>query len=343
MRHHLLAREMDAPLLRPMLRLLRSTNRLPPSSRLFHSSPAPAMHIHPVPVRDDNYAYVIIDPKHPKKGVFVDPFDLPACQEAAKKLGVEEVVGNITTHHHFDHSGGNEAFAKAYPSAKVYGGSDQIPALTNAVKEGDHFALFDGSSINVTTRKTPCHTQDSTAFFLEDANQSVTKGKDYARGVFTGDTLFISGCGRFFEGERALRGGCTVLRKSGGSGLITSCQLTGTPEQMNTALNKTLASLPGDTVVFCGHEYTKANVAFSQGVLPNRPAIKSLVSFVQERKNNGVTTGVFTIDDEKKHNVFMMVEDAEVQEAMGLKGKSAIEVMGALREAKNSGKMMSKV
>lgn len=112
---------------------------------------------------------------------------------------------------------------------------------------------------------------------------------------------------------------------------------------MHTALNKTLASLPGDTVVFCGHEYTKSNVAFSKAVLPNRPAIQSLVEFIQQKKNNGVTTGVFTIDDEKKHNVFMMVEDPEVQQAMGLKGKTAVDVMAALREAKNSGKMMSKV
>ena len=166
----------------------------------LHTTSSQAMHIHPVPVRDDNYAYIIVDKKHPKKAVFVDPFDLSACQAAAKKLGIEEVVGNITTHHHFDHSGGNEDFAKAYPSAIVYGGSDQIPALNRSVKDSDHFPLFEGSSIKVTTKHTPCHTQDSTAFFLEDENQSVTEGKDYARGVFTGDTLFISGCGRFFEG-----------------------------------------------------------------------------------------------------------------------------------------------
>lgn len=167
----------------------------------FHSSSTQAMHIHPVPVRDDNYAYVIIDPTHPKKGVFVDPYDVKACQSAAKKLGVEEIVANITTHHHHDHSGGNDDFQKAYPSAKIYGGSDKIPGLTNPVKEGDSFPLFGGSSIIVTTRHTPCHTQDSTAFFLEDKDQSATKGKNYARGVFTGDTLFISGCGRFFEGR----------------------------------------------------------------------------------------------------------------------------------------------
>jgi hydroxyacylglutathione hydrolase len=159
------------------------------------------MQIHPVPNQDDNYSYIIIDAKHPKKAVFVDPFDVPACQSAADKLGIEEVVGNITTHHHQDHSGGNEEFAQKYPKAVVYGGSNKIPALNKMVKDGDNFPLFEGSSIKVTTKHTPCHTQDSTAFFLEDENQSVTEGKNYARGVFTGDTLFISGCGRFFEGE----------------------------------------------------------------------------------------------------------------------------------------------
>lgn len=181
-------------------RLLPFTQSQLSKVSFFHSSSAQAMHIHPIPVRDDNYAYIVIDPSHPKKGVFVDPYNVKACQSAAKKLGIEEVVANITTHHHHDHSGGNQDFKKVYPSAKIYGGSDKIPGLTNPVKEGDSFPLFDDSSIIVTTRHTPCHTQDSTAFYLEDKNQSFTMDKDYARGVFTGDTLFISGCGRFFEG-----------------------------------------------------------------------------------------------------------------------------------------------
>lgn len=186
-----------------MLRLAAKSRSLASLPRLLsplHSSARAAMQIHPVPVRDDNYAYVIVDTAHPTKAVFVDPFDVGACQAMAKKLGVEEVVGSITTHHHFDHSGGNEAFSQAYPRAKVYGGSDQVPALTNPVKDGDSFALFDGSTIQVTTHHTPCHTQDSTAFFLEDTKREATEGSDYARAVFTGDTLFISGCGRFFEG-----------------------------------------------------------------------------------------------------------------------------------------------
>lgn len=274
------------------------------------------MRIEPIPLREDNYGYLIIDSKHPNRGVFVDPYHLPTCQEHAKKHGVTDIVANITTHHHFDHAGGNEAFHEAYPEAPIYGGSSKVAALTHNVGKGEEFPLFAGSSIVVKTYPTPCHTQDSTAFFLQDKDVASRNGSEYARAVFTGDTLFISGCGRFFEG---------------------------TPEQMHTALNTTLASLPGDTVVFCGHEYTRSNVAFSQGVLPERPAIQKLVEFIQQGKNGGVTTGVFTIDDEKQHNVFMLVDDAQVKEAVGMKGKSAVEVMGALRELKNAGKMVAKV
>lgn len=54
-------------------------------------------------------------------------------------------------------------------------------------------------------------------------------------------------------------------------------------------------------------EYTKGNIGFGAAILPERPAVKELLQFVRERKNNGVTTGVFTIGDEKKHNVFMLV------------------------------------
>ncbi|PWN43381.1 Metallo-hydrolase/oxidoreductase [Ceraceosorus guamensis] len=276
------------------------------------------MKVTPVAVRDDNYAYIVSDGA---KGVFVDPYDLGKVQDAAQKLGVSEIVGSITTHHHFDHSGGNEAFAKAYPSATVWGGSDKCPAMTKQVKNGDSFPLWQGSNIQAKIYATPCHTQDSHAFFLQDE-----AGK---KGVFTGESdrdgialparssdSFCfgvqGGCGRFFEG---------------------------TPEEMHRALNTVLASLPDDTIVYCGHEYTGGNIAFGIGVLPQRKSVQDLAAFVKEKRNNGVTTGVFTIADEKKHNVFMLVDDEEVAEAIGAKGKGPVEVMRILREYKNNGKM----
>jgi len=99
---------------------------------------------------------------------------------------------------------------------------------------------------------------------------------------------------------------------------------------MDVALNKVLGSLPDDTKVYPGHEYTKSNVAFALKVIQN-DAIKKLESFANENK---VTTGHFTIGDEKKHNVFMRLEDPEIQKAVG--STSRVDVMAKLREWKNS-------
>jgi glyoxylase-like metal-dependent hydrolase (beta-lactamase superfamily II) len=64
------------------------------------------MKIVPVPVREDNYAYLLIDDSTQQAAV-VDPYDVPKVQSAAKDLGVT-LMAAITTHHHFDHSGGNQ-------------------------------------------------------------------------------------------------------------------------------------------------------------------------------------------------------------------------------------------
>lgn len=98
---------------------------------------------------------------------------------------------------------------------------------------------------------------------------------------------------------------------------------------MHKALNETLAALPDDTKVYPGHEYTKGNVKFAKSVLDN-DAIKKLDSFTQENKQ---TQGRFTIGDEKKHNVFMRVDDPELQKVTGK--TQPIDVMGALRAMKD--------
>lgn len=121
--------------------------------------------------------------------------------------------------------------------------------------------------------------------------------------MFTGDTLFHGGCGRFFEGSA---------------------------EEMDKALNKTLGSLPDDTRVYPGHEYTKANARFGESVSKS----KGVAELVRVAGANEQTTGRWTIADEKKHNVFMMLGDAEIQKATGQ--TEPVKVMEKLREMKNS-------
>lgn len=250
------------------------------------------MRIVPVLVSADNYAYLVID-EPSKKAAVVDVLNLEKVQAVADKEGVSIVAG-ITTHHHQDHSGGNKTLASTYPSIPIYGGFD-VPAKTDLVEEGDQFTI--GDNIHVRCLATPCHTKDSICFHVTDTNTSQPGG------VFTGDTLFLGGCGRFFEG---------------------------TAEQMHVALSK-LGTLPDDTIVYNGHEYTAGNVAFGKSVEPNNPAIERLVKLVQDNK---VTTGLTTIGDEKEWNVFMRPDKDAIKQATGAEEPSA--VMTKLRELKNN-------
>jgi hydroxyacylglutathione hydrolase len=160
----------------------------------------------------------------------------------------------------------------------------------------EHKQSFKVGNIKVTALHTPCHTQDSICYFFEDED-----GSD--RAVFTGDTLFIGGCGRFFEG---------------------------TAEMMHKALNETLAALPDDTKVYPGHEYTKGNVKFAKTVLDSE-AIRKLEKLSQENKQ---TQGKSTIGDEKKHNPFMRVDDIQCQK--GTQQYIPVEVMRELRRMKDN-------
>ncbi|KAI4145433.1 MAG: hypothetical protein LQ340_006289 [Diploschistes diacapsis] len=237
------------------------------------------MHIKSIPMwvgSSDNYAYLVVDDKS-KDAVIVDPAN---PEEVAPVLKDQIDSGKINL----------TAIVNTH-QLQVIGGKD-CEAVTKTPGHKESFKI--GQGITVTALHTPCHTQDSICWYMEDGDDRV---------VFTGDTLFIGGCGRFFEG---------------------------TPEEMHKALNSVLASLPDDTKVYPGHEYTKANCKFLTTVLQNE-AVKKLQSYAE---NNRETQGRFTIGDEKGYNVFMKVEDPTVQKATGK--TDPVDVMGRLREMKNN-------
>ncbi|KAK6908142.1 hydroxyacylglutathione hydrolase [Kwoniella mangroviensis CBS 8507] len=249
------------------------------------------MKVIPIQARSDNWMYLLIDSS--KQAAVVDPYDANKISNAAKEHGVE-VTSLITTHHHNDHSGGNSKLLSLHPGLKAYAGSNQSPGTNVIVKEGDTFKL--GQDIDVKCYHTPCHTQDSICFYVEDK-------KTGEKGVFTGDTLFLAGCGRFFEG---------------------------TPEEMHAALTK-LSKLPDDTLVFNGHEYTKGSVKFGLTVEPDNEALKGLL---KKAENDNCTTGKSTIGDEKGWNVFMRLDRPEARKATG--ESDPVKIMGKLREMKNA-------
>ncbi|KAK9856636.1 hypothetical protein MYU51_000423 [Penicillium brevicompactum] len=243
--------------------------------------------------KGNNYAYLVTD-EPTKQSVIIDPANPPEVTPVLKSqidAGKIDLTAIVNTHHHWDHAGGNGDILKEFKGLQVIGGKD-CASVTRTPANGETFKI--GDRISVKALYTPCHTQDSICFYMQDGDQRV---------VFTGDTLFIGGCGRFFEGNA---------------------------QEMHKALNETLAALPDDTKVYPGHEYTKANVKFCIAVSQTEP-IKKLQAFAEQ---NQETQGKFTIGDEKLHNVFMRVNDPEIHKVTGK--TDPVEVMAALREMKNS-------
>lgn len=257
------------------------------------------MRVVQVPVNTDNYAYLIVDDKH-KIAAAVDPCGAEKVLGAAQQQGVS-VKAILTTHHHWDHAGGNKAMLQQLPDLPVYGGDNRVEAISKLVKQDDTFEIGD---IQVKVHSTPCHTSGHVLYEVKDKSDP-----SQPIALFTGDTLFIGGCGRFFEGS---------------------------PEQMYHALCEVVASFPGNTQVFCGHEYTLKNLQFAASIEPNNPAVKEKLKFAEDCKAKGLSTVPSTVAEEKKYNPFMRVDHDSVQEALGLKGHSAFQVMRELRARKDN-------
>ncbi|KAJ0466058.1 putative hydroxyacylglutathione hydrolase [Helianthus annuus] len=250
-----------------------------------------------IPCLEDNYSYLVID-ENTKQGAVVDPVEPEKVIGVAKENGVELKLV-LTTHHHWDHAGGNEKIKELVPGIKVYGGSiDNVKGCTNKVENGDKLSL--GADINILSLHTPCHTKGHISYYL-------TGKEDDDPAVFTGDTLFVAGCGKFFEG---------------------------TAEQMHESLCVTLASLPKQTKVYCGHEYTVKNLQFAQTVEPENAKISQKLSWAQQQRQSGLPTIPSTIGEELEFNPFMRADLPEVQEKVGC--KSPVEALRKIRELKDN-------
>lgn len=130
--------------------------------------------------------------------------------------------------------------------------------------------------------------------------------------LFPGDTLFSAGCGRLFEG---------------------------TPEQMTTSLEK-LARLPADTSIYCGHEYTLANLAFAAAVEPGNAAVRAYRDTAAELRERNTPTLPSNIGLELRINPFLRTSESSVRRATEQWSKTMlndkVSVFAALRRWKDN-------
>lgn len=252
------------------------------------------MRIVPVACLSDNYAYLVVC-ENTNKAAVVDPSEPDPVLAAVEREGVT-LTAIWNTHHHWDHTGGNEALVAKLPDLEVIGhvsDKDRIPRWTRLVEQGDEVTL--GDEVGAKIIFNPGHTTGAISYHIESYPA-----------VFTGDTLFLAGCGRMFEGTVAM---------------------------FHESLAK-LAALPADTQVFCGHEYTASNLAFATAVDPDNADIANLRDNLTEPSIPG------TIGVELETNPFLrsalphIIDAARANETVT--DASPADVFGALRRWKDN-------
>ena len=177
----------------------------------------------------------------------------------------------LNTHHHFDHIGGNEYLKKKFGSIVVGFKKDM-----NRIPEIDILLednqIWKAENFEAKIIHIPGHTTGHICFhFFQE------------KLVFTGDTLFSLGCGRIFEG---------------------------TYKEMFESLNK-IKSLPEETKVYCGHEYTLNNLKFCIKYNPENRNLKKKAENIKKKIDNGLPTIPSTIKDELECNIFLRANDLE--------------------------------
>ena len=177
----------------------------------------------------------------------------------------------LNTHHHFDHIGGNEYLKKKFGSI-VVGFKKDINRIPEIDILLEDNQIWKAENFEAKIIHIPGHTTGHICFhFFQE------------KLVFTGDTLFSLGCGRIFEG---------------------------TYKEMFESLNK-IKSLPEETKVYCGHEYTLSNLKFCIKYNPENQNLKKKAENIKKKIDNGLPTIPSTIKDELECNIFLRANDLE--------------------------------
>ncbi len=253
--------------------------------------------ITPIPAFDDNYIWTLSTTGSLEVAV-VDPGDADVVAAYLQDHNLN-LAAILITHHHWDHTDGVESLVSSY-DCPVYGPADSpFKGITRPLEDGDTLTLL---GHNIRVYAVPGHTLDHISYYLASDTPQ----------LLCGDTLFLAGCGRLFEG---------------------------TPEQMHQAMSF-FSTLPDNTEVYCTHEYSLANLAFAAAVEPGNSAITDSIKRCKDLRADNLPTVPTSIGTEKQINPFMRSTEASVRDAAeqhcGVVMNNATEVFAAIREWKNN-------
>ena len=215
--------------------------------------------------------------------------------EAALKATGWKLSDILVTHHHADHTDGIAAL-KASHRCRVVAPHGEAARIPLVDETVRENDKVRVGSLEGRVLETPGHTAGHISYVFPADKLA-----------FVGDTLFSIGCGRVIEG---------------------------TPEMMWQSLLK-LRGLPDDTRVYCGHEYTLANVRFARTIEPANAALAAREKEVEKLVAAKTPTIPSTLGEEKAANPFLRADVPDVAKSIGLAGKPAWQVFAEIRERKN--------
>jgi len=226
----------------------------------------------------------------------VDAPDGEAVVAAARAQGWR-LTHLLITHHHADHTQGVAVVRAAFPDLRVIGPEKEAARIGGLDAEVREGDVVEIGALKARVIETPGHTAGQVAYVFDEDQIA-----------FTGDTLFSLGCGRVFETPMAV---------------------------MWSSLAK-LAALPGETQVYCGHEYTEANARFALTIEPGNADLVARAEAVKALRAAGKPTLPTTIALELATNPFLRAEIPAVQQAVGLQGADPAQVFAEIRRRKDN-------
>src|SRR5258708_619746 len=223
--------------------------------------------------------------------------DAPEAGPVLKALEREgwTLTDILVTHHHHDHVGGIAELKQKY-NCRVVAPHDKSAKIANVDLRVGQGDVVKVGSLLARVLETPGHTLDHISYVF-----------DNDKALFAADTLFSIGCGRVFEGNY--------------------------PMMWDSLLK--LRALPDDFKLYCGHEYTAANVKFALTIEPDNPPLKAPTEEVTRLPTQNKPTIPTLLGEEKKANVFLRADEPSVAASVRMEGSRASEVFGELRERKN--------
>jgi hydroxyacylglutathione hydrolase len=243
-----------------------------------------------IPALVDNYIYLIRCADN--EAIVIDPAEAQPVIEQLEREG-RQLVHILLTHHHHDHVGGVKELKERF-SCPVWGPRDtRLPDMDRSMQGGESLGI---GGLHFDVIASPGHTRSHVALHFPAQ-----------RWLFSGDALFLGGCGRLFEGDA---------------------------EEMWTSL-KRLRALPDETLVYCGHEYTESNLRFALSLEPASPSVLDRVKEVQALRQKGKPSIPGSLGQEKRTNPFLRVDDTDFVHALSLRERDPVSVFAKLRSLKD--------